>query len=34
LAKVVAAWSKLSAPLKAAILAIIATNEIQWEALS
>jgi hypothetical protein len=34
LAKVVAAWSKLSAPLKAAILAIIATNENQKEEAS
>ena len=34
LAKVVAAWSKLSAPLKAAILAIIATSESQKEEAS
>ena len=32
LAKVVAAWAKLSAPLKAAIVAIIATNEDHKEA--
>jgi hypothetical protein len=31
LAKVVAAWSKLSAPLKAAILAIVATSKDQKE---
>jgi len=34
LAQIVAAWPKLSAPLKAAILAIVATNDKQNEALS
>jgi len=34
LAQIVAAWPKLFAPLKAAILAIVATNDKQNEALS
>ncbi len=34
LARVVAAWPNLSAPLKAAILAIVATNDKQKEAAS